>query len=187
MKLETRYIDNMVCQRCKTAVVKVLEYLGWEVQAVELGKVVGIPPVGWPGDEELERQLQQLGFRLSAKGSLVARVKGLIIAYVHDESIGSNQVLSDVLSEALDRSYGHLSRSFSKEAGRTIEDFYQAHRIERARQLLHQTKLPISEIAPLLRYGTAAHFSNSFRQHTGQSPSAFRGADNYVPKDLTSV
>lgn len=187
MKLEIRYIENMVCPRCTTAVTKVLEDLGWDVRSVELGKATGIPPVGWSGVEELKRQLELVGFRLSGEGSMSGRMKGLIIDYVYDESRWHNLLLSDVLSEALDRSYSHLSRNFSEEAGRTIEDYYQAHRIERARQLLYQTELPISEIASLLRYGTAAYFSNSFRQHTGQSPSAFRGAGKYVPKDLTLV
>jgi AraC-like DNA-binding protein len=187
MKLETLYIDNMVCQCCKTAVSNILLELGWDVQSVELGKATGFPPHGRASNDELSQKLLQLGFRLSEEGSLIGRMKGLIIEYVYDEHSWHNQLLSDVLAESLDRSYGHLSRSFSEEAGRTVEDFYQAHRIERARQLLHQTELPISEIAPLLRYGTAAHFSNSFRQHTGQSPSVFRGQEKYVPIDLTLV
>lgn len=187
MEPQTLYIDDMVCQRCKTAVSNILIELGWNMLSVELGKATGVPPAGWPNNEELDRQLQLIGFRLSDKGSLSGRMKGLIIDYVYDESRWYNQVLSDVLSEALDRSYGHLSRNFSEEIGRTIEDYFQAHRIERARQLLHQTELPMSKIAALLRYGTAAHFSNSFRQHTGNSPSAFRRTGKYVPKDLTQV
>ncbi|NJC25845.1 helix-turn-helix domain-containing protein [Neolewinella antarctica] len=187
MKLETLHIDNMVCPRCATAVTEVLKELGWEVRSVELGSATGIPPAGWTGEEELERRLQRIGLKLADEGSLIGRMKGLIIEYVHHEKKWPNQVLSDVLAESLNRSYGHLSRNFSEVADRTIEDFYQAHRIERARQLLHQTDLPISEIAPQLRYGTAAHFSNSFRQHTGQSPSAFKRSKNYVPKDLTRV
>lgn len=187
MKQETLLVENMVCPRCITAVTKELEELGWDVLSVELSKVTGVPPRGWPGNDELKKALAAIGFKLAEEGSVMGRIKGVIIDYVYQEQHWPNRVLSDILAEALNRSYGHLSRSFSEEAGRTIEDYYQAHRIERARQLLHQTKLPVSEIATLLRYGTAAHFSNSFRQHTDQSPSIFRKAGKYKAIDLSKV
>jgi AraC-like DNA-binding protein len=187
MEEKTLHIDNMVCDRCKLVVRVILEELGWDIHSLELGEVHGKVPLGFDVANELAPRLREVGFALATEGSLSARMKGVIIDYVHDESKWDNLVLSEVLAEALSRSYGYLSRRFSDEVGRTIEDFYQAHRIERASQLLHQTDLPVSEIAPLLRYGTAAHFSNSFRRHTGQSPSAFRKAGNYVPKDLTTI
>ncbi|PHI21219.1 AraC family transcriptional regulator [Lewinellaceae bacterium SD302] len=187
MEEKTLHIDNMVCDRCKLVVRGILEEFGWEVHYLELGEVSGIAPLGFDAKDKLAERLQAVGFALAKEGSLSTRMKGLIIDYVHNESKWNNRVLSEVLATALNRSYGFLSRSFSEEVGRTIEDFYQAHRIERASQLLHQTDLPISEIAPLLRYGTAAHFSNSFRRHTGQSPSTFRKSGTYVPKDLTKI
>jgi AraC-like DNA-binding protein len=187
MESRTLYIENMVCPRCTTAVTKVLTDLGWDIDVVELGKVIGAPPANWSGDEQLKQQLEKIGFGLAEEGSVVGQLKGVIIDYVYKESRWPSQVLSDVLTAELDLSYGHLSRSFSEEAGRTIEDYYQSHRTERARRLLHHTKFPIAEIATLLRYGTAAYFSNSFRQHTGQSPSTFRKTGKYVPVDLTQI
>lgn len=187
MEKQTLHIDNMVCDRCKMAVRSILEGLGWTVEKVDLGTVIGSMPAGFDVVNDLAPALREVGFALTTEGSLSVRIKGLIIEYVNDESKWRNRVLSDVLAEAMDRSYGYLSRSFSEEVGRTIEDFYQAHRIERVRQLLHQTDLPVSDIAPLLRYGTAAHLSNSFRRHTGQSPSAFRKSGKYVPRDLTMI
>lgn len=187
MEEKTLHIDNMVCERCKLVVRGILEELGWEIHSLELGEVSGEVPLGFDVANELAPRLREVGFALATEGSMSVRMKGLIIAYVNDDTKWENRLLSDVLAEAMDRSYGYLSRSFSDEVGRTIEDFYQAHRIERARQLLHQTDLPVSEIAPLLRYGTAAHLSNSFRRYTGQSPSAFRKSGEYTPKDLTTI
>ena len=187
MEKTTIHIDNMVCDRCKMVVRGMLQDLGWRVHAIELGKVSGVAPSGFDVARDLAPRLEKVGFTLATEGSIGARLRGLIIDYVYDVAKWDNQLLSDVLAGEMNRSYGYLSRTFSEEAGHTIEEIYQAHRIERARQLLYQTDLPVSEIAPLLRYGTAAHFSNSFRQHTGQSPTTFRKAGVYVPKDLTKV
>lgn len=47
-------------------------------------------------------------------------------------------------------------------------------KIEKAKQILEKTSMPIIEIAETLGYYSAYHFSSAFQQKTGCSPSAYR-------------
>lgn len=48
-------------------------------------------------------------------------------------------------------------------------------RLERGRNLLLQTEMPVSEIAIACGFGTASHFTRAFRTHYGCAPTAVRG------------
>ena len=52
-----------------------------------------------------------------------------------------------------------------------------ARRMERAKQLLSHSTLPLTEIALQCGFSSASHFSNRFRAQEGQPPSAWRGRD----------
>jgi len=45
---------------------------------------------------------------------------------------------------------------------------------EVARQLLHDTRLQVQQIAESLHFSTAANFATAFRRWTGKTPSEFR-------------
>jgi AraC family transcriptional regulator len=47
-------------------------------------------------------------------------------------------------------------------------------RIERAKSLLHETDLPITEIAHLIGCASHSHFSVMFHRATGQTPRDYR-------------
>jgi AraC-like DNA-binding protein len=47
-------------------------------------------------------------------------------------------------------------------------------KMHRARQLLHDTKLPLKHIARTLGFESPFHFSKAFKQRTGMSPSQWR-------------
>ncbi|HKX32442.1 MAG TPA: helix-turn-helix transcriptional regulator, partial [Blastocatellia bacterium] len=49
-------------------------------------------------------------------------------------------------------------------------------RIERARRLLAETPLPLSEVGALVGYKSQSHFTKIFREATGVTPRAFREA-----------
>ncbi|MBR5742720.1 MAG: helix-turn-helix transcriptional regulator, partial [Clostridia bacterium] len=49
-----------------------------------------------------------------------------------------------------------------------------AVRLERARELLLETSLPVSEVAYRTGFGSDAHFIAFFRKETGLSPLKFR-------------
>jgi AraC-like DNA-binding protein len=59
--------------------------------------------------------------------------------------------------------------------GMTATTYIAERRIERAKKMLEETELPISEIA--LRSGSSqSHFTTAFRRLAGATPKAFRTA-----------
>ena len=78
------------------------------------------------------------------------------------------------LSEVFHLSPSHLARIFRKLYGMTISNRLLQLRIERAKQLLLESSLPISEISLQVGYTNFSHFSQIFRKITGISPSDYR-------------
>ncbi len=187
------YIGNMVCDRCLTAVESTLRELGWTVTEVALGRVLAHPPPGGGDDDarqlsELDARLRRLGFELhDAKAGTIDRIKGLIIQYVYNDAADPNLTLSELLSGQLHREYSHLSRQFSAAEGRTVEDFYRAHRMELAKRLLSRGDAPVYEVAQRLHYASASHFSGVFRKATGLTPTAFQKQGHYRPELIERV
>ena len=79
------------------------------------------------------------------------------------------------LSEHLQLSENHLSRLFTKETGESFISFLTRLRIQKAKELLRQTELPIGEISEAIGYANQEHFSRVFKKLAGVSPSAYRG------------
>ena len=185
---KTIYIENMVCDRCKNAVRQITTNLGWRVERLELGRLTGRPPKDDPDMERLAHQLSSIGFRLrEGSGGTTSRIKGLIIQYVYDDLADASRPLSVLITEDIGQSYPHLSRLFSRLEGRTIVDFYRAHRIERGKRLLVETTEQISLIATRLHYGTAGRFAAAFREDTGFTPTAFRERGRYEASALDGL
>lgn len=69
-----------------------------------------------------------------------------------------------------------LERIFEKEAGMSPARAYARIRLERAKILLAQTKLPLIDIAMDVGFNSASQFTRSFRKEFGQTPSRVRSA-----------
>ena len=67
-----------------------------------------------------------------------------------------------------------LNRLFSDKLGIGTMAFYRDMRLERAKNLLSQSSLSITEIALATGFCSSAHFAKTFRQKFGSPPSAFR-------------
>ncbi|WP_162419768.1 AraC family transcriptional regulator [Microvirga brassicacearum] len=66
-----------------------------------------------------------------------------------------------------------LSRRLRAEGAR-FQSLVDETRFEIARQLLSQTRIPLSEVAVALGYSEASAFTRAFRRWSGQSPAAWR-------------
>jgi AraC-like DNA-binding protein len=62
----------------------------------------------------------------------------------------------------------------SKESGTTAQRHIQDAVIERSKQLLVETRLPVSEIAYQLGFQYSQHFSRLFKSRTGMTPNEYR-------------
>ncbi len=68
----------------------------------------------------------------------------------------------------------YFRRLFREYSGHTPMEYRQLHRIEKAKQLLlSDDMLTVGEIARELHFNDIYHFSKTFKNITGQSPSAF--------------
>jgi AraC-like DNA-binding protein len=80
------------------------------------------------------------------------------------------------LAKTAGYSVDHFSRTFEKITGQRPQELIIAARLARARQLLAETGLTISQIAETLGFRDVFFFSRQFTQRTGQTPSAYRAA-----------
>lgn len=78
------------------------------------------------------------------------------------------------LSHSLDISRRGLERRFREALGRTPYQVITETRIDRAKALLVQTRLPIAQIATRCGYTTPTRLSYAFRRETGLTPRDFR-------------
>ncbi len=69
-----------------------------------------------------------------------------------------------------------FTRRFREETGMSAGDWLAQRRVERARQLLETTTLPVDQIARAAGFGTGVSLRNHFHDALGVTPSAYRAA-----------
>lgn len=70
----------------------------------------------------------------------------------------------------------HYHRLFREQTGHAPMDYFIRLKIARACELLDNTDMKVGEISHFLGYRDTHYFSRQFKQITGESPRAFRGA-----------
>lgn len=98
----------------------------------------------------------------------------LIDHHLLDEEEG--RVALRVVAKDVRMSYFHFSRAFKQSMGMTATNYIAERRIERAKKMLEETELPISEIALRSGFSSQSHFTTAFRRLAGATPKAFRAA-----------
>lgn len=68
----------------------------------------------------------------------------------------------------------HLSHRFKEATGVTFRSYLLRARVERAKSLLADEQLPITEVAFMSGFNDLARFDKVFKRHTGLTPSAYR-------------
>jgi transcriptional regulator GlxA family with amidase domain len=84
-------------------------------------------------------------------------------------------------------SEAHFARSFKEAFGVPPHRYLLTRRIERAKTLLRDTDLPITEIAFATGWDSLGTFGRIFRDVTGESPSTLRARDRAAPHALDRV
>jgi AraC family transcriptional regulator len=98
----------------------------------------------------------------------------LIDHHLSDEEEG--RVALRGVARAVRMSYFHFSRAFKQSMGMTATSYIAERRIERAKKMLEETEMPISEIALRSGFSSQSHFTTAFRRLAGATPKAFRAA-----------
>ena len=78
------------------------------------------------------------------------------------------------LAHAISMSPSHFAHAFRQTTGMPPHRFVLERRIAHAKSLLHETDLPITEIAHRIGCASHSHFSVLFRRATGHTPRDFR-------------
>ena len=68
----------------------------------------------------------------------------------------------------------YLSRSYREIAGETLSDYIGRVRLNKARELLRESRMTIGEIARCTGFATDNYFCRWFRKQTGESPEKYR-------------
>ncbi len=183
------YIKNMVCSRCRMVVRSELEKLGLHPTAVELGEV---ELAEQPSQHQLillDTALHQLGFERidDQKSRLIEKIKNIIVQLVHHsgETIDTN--LSAYITSHIHHDYNYLSNLFSEVEGTTIEKYFIAQRIEKAKELLVYDELSLSQIADKLGYSSVAYLSNQFKKITGFTPTYFKSLKEHKRRNIEEL
>lgn len=169
-------IKNMVCSRCEMAVKLELEKMKLPLISIKLGEVNLSRELTDDEIHELSNNLVRLGFELLEDkiSKTIEQIKNLIVDLVHYQQDQLKVNLSTYLSENLNQDYSALSKLFSDNEGTTIEHYFIAQKIEKAKELLVYDELTLSEIAIALNYSNVAHLSNQFKKVTGSTPTDFK-------------
>ena len=90
-----------------------------------------------------------------------------------DGNIG-NSIGSHELAALLSLSVGHFCRAFKSSFSTTPHAYILSRRIQRAKEIMIEGDLPLSQIALDCGFSDQAHFCRVFRQLTGLTPSGWR-------------
>lgn len=133
------------------------------------------------GAGELIKQLVRLSLQeiagletaVTQREALRDRIRGYVQQHLRDP-----QLSVDAIARALNCSRRHLYNAFAGE-GESIAAYIQRLRLQACVRDLQQAgphARPITDIALSWGFGNLSHFSRVFRDHTGKSPTEFRGA-----------
>lgn len=67
-----------------------------------------------------------------------------------------------------------LTRRFREETGHSPRQWLTRHRVDRARELLEASRLPVEEIAHHVGFPSPSTFRAAFTRHTGTAPTSYR-------------
>ena len=78
------------------------------------------------------------------------------------------------IANALYINGSYLLRVYKAHTGHTLLWYHSHLRCEKAKELLKESDLSISEIGETVGFVSSAHFSHVFKKMTGMTPSAYR-------------
>ena len=110
---------------------------------------------------------------VSAAGGLPGARLRRVTEYI-DQNLPGALSLAE-LSTVVHMSRFHFARLFKRSTGQSPHCFIVHRRIERARVLLEDHTLSVSEVAQVVGFHSLSHFSKTFHRLTGRAPSVYRG------------
>ena len=91
------------------------------------------------------------------------------------------EITLEGVASRLGLNHTYLSTLFKEETGRAFTNFVQEVRVEKSKELLIQTRLPVLEVALSVGFSSQNYYSRIFKKLTGCTPSEFRKQSKIVP------
>jgi AraC family transcriptional regulator len=107
-----------------------------------------------------------------SRGGLSPAVRRRIYDYI--ESHLDAKISLEVLSSMAGLSPYHFARAFRQSFGTPPHGYLLQRRLERVKELIRNSELPLSEIALATGFSDQSHLARHFRRQTGMSPSIAR-------------
>ena len=86
----------------------------------------------------------------------------------------SEDIGRDEICRAAHLSPSHFSRLFAAHVGQSLKDYLTELRLNRARELLVRSAMPLAQVALESGFKDQSYFTKVFRQHLGATPGAYR-------------
>lgn len=126
---------------------------------------------------DLLRWLEWMLRRLSeedpeVKNSAVLQIQKYIREHIAEDLNREN--LASVTFLSVD----YISHLFTQQTGQCLSDYIISERIEKAKQLLKTTNMPVARVAIGVGYNNISYFSRLFKRETGMTPQKYRKSGN---------
>lgn len=177
----------MVCDRCKTVLKQELVKAGISIVSIELGELV-VTEEDTVSKSVIKEIAERNGFEIIEQKSsqVVEKVKFLLIQKI-DKMDALQEKTSSFLSTELNMDYSSIGKTFSANAGITIEKYLIRLKIEKAKELLQMDTQTFSEIAYSLGYSSGSHLAKQFKDVTGMSMTTYKKLQKCNRKTLDKI
>ena len=96
-----------------------------------------------------------------------------MLAYIRQNVLKKDLVKVNAIAEAFHLSPNYVGIYIKKHLGISLQHYILKTKVKMAESLLKQSNLNINEIAEKLGFTDAAHFTKTFKKHTGKIPSEY--------------
>lgn len=116
------------------------------------------------------RYIRQLLQSVPAEPPCVTRAREYILAHVHEP------LTIPAIAKHVSYCADHFGKVFHKHTGLTLGEYITRTRVERAKELLANPHLRITDVAFEAGFQSLPTFNRAFHQHTGQAAKAWRSS-----------
>lgn len=144
----------------EACLAKVNEEKGWEFKVIgNLSKLFGI--------------LKEKNLFSISNSLLQAKMQNrLIIGFVSENF--NKSISSKSVADALHIDGSYFCRLFKSNFGCNFQDYLSRYRIEKAKTMLKNSDLTVSEISESVGFNSFSYFTKCFREYTSLTPSQYR-------------
>jgi AraC-like DNA-binding protein len=92
--------------------------------------------------------------------------------YIHTHI--KDRITIEDLADYTGKSVSYISRLFKTEMNITVSDYIRSAKIDKAKNMLRYSQVPLIEISSYLSFSSQSHFIKLFKEETGMTPKKYR-------------